>query len=238
MKKYLGAIIILTLVFLSCETGIEVNLSCTLKHTTEVINLESDILGPKNEVFINLSWKFNLGKPEGDSVIVQRSIGDSTSYTTIATVAPVEAEMYYNDNDTLLTPENTVYYRLGLINAGETNYFISFDVQIPPVQHFYEPSVDTLGDTLNITFAQLSGFDDCEVAIYKSFSTDPESLAHNLTNPLFDTTLTYPDTSIQLILPDSIYPDTMVYTIKLLSSKVLDLITDSSFGFRAFFKKP
>ncbi len=238
MKKLLGAtILIFTLFLLSCETGLEVNLDCTLKHTAEVINLESNILGPKDEVLINLTWTFNLGKPEGDSVIIQRSIGDSTNYTTIASITPVEEKMFYNDNDSLLTPGTTVYYRLSLANNGKIDDFISHDVEIPSAQHFYKPSVDTLGDTLNITFAQLSEFDDCKVAIYKSFSTNPDSLI-NLINPLFDTTLTYPDTSIQIILSDSVYPDTMVYTIRLLSSKKLELITDSSIGFRAFFKKP
>jgi hypothetical protein len=126
---------------------------------------------------------------------------------------------------------------LGFLNDNSVDYFITTEVAIPASQHFYKPAVDTLGDTLYITFAQLADFDACSISVYQAFTTEPESLL-NLTNSLFDTALSYPDTSIIIYMPVSTYPDTMLYTIKLSSSKILTLITDTSIGFRAFFKLP
>lgn len=234
MKKIIGALIIL--IFLSCDTGIEINLDCVLKHTTEVLKLESDLLGEREDVLVNLSWTWTLGRPDGEGIIVQRSIGDSNNFATIDTLSPIEDEMYYNDSDTILSANTIVYYRLGFLNDNDVDYFITTDISIPASQHFYEPTVDTLGgDTLHITFAQLADFDACSISVYQAFTTEPESLI-NLTNSLFDTALSYPDTNISIYMPDTTFPDTMLYTIKLSSSKILTLITDTSIGFRAFFK--
>jgi len=234
MKKIIGALIIL--IFLSCDTGIEINLDCVLKHTTEVLKLESDLLGEREDVLVNLSWTWTLGRPDGEGIIVQRSIGDSNNFATIDTLSPIEDEMYYNDSDTILSANTIVYYRLGFLNDNDVDYFITTDISIPASQHFYEPTEDTLGgDTLHITFAQLADFDACSISVYQAFTTEPESLI-NLTNSLFDTALSYPDTNISIYMPDTTFPDTMLYTIKLSSSKILTLITDTSIGFRAFFK--
>lgn len=234
MKKIIGALIIL--IFLSCDTGIEINLDCVLKHTTEVLKLESDLLGEREDVLVNLSWTWTFGRPDGEGIIVQRSIGDSNNFATIDTLSPIEDEMYYNDSDTILSANTIVYYRLGFLNDNSVDYFITTDVSIPASQHFYEPAEDTLGDdTLHITFAQLADFDACSISVYQAFTTEPESLI-NLTNSLFDTALSYPDTNISIYMPDTTFPDTMLYTIKLSSSKILTLITDTSVGFRAFFK--
>lgn len=234
MKKIIGALIIL--IFLSCDTGIEINLDCVLKHTTEVLKLESDLLGEREDVLVNLSWTWTLGRPDGEGIIVQRSIGDSNNFATIDTLSPIEDEMYYNDSDTILSANTIVYYRLGFLNDNDVDYFITTDISIPASQHFYEPTEDTLGgDTLHITFAQLADFDACSISVYQAFTTEPESLI-NLTNSLFDTALSYPDTNISIYMPNTTFPDTMLYTIKLSSSKILTLITDTSIGFRAFFK--
>ncbi len=236
MKKIIGALIIL--IFLSCDTGIEINLDCVLKHTAEVLKLESDLLGEREDVLVNLSWTWTLGRPDGEGIIIQRSIGDSTHFATLDTLSPIADEMYYNDSDTILSANTLVYYRLGFLNDNSVDYFITTDVSIPASQHFYEPAEDTLGDdTLHITFAQLADFDACSISVYQAFTTEPESLV-NLTNSLFDTALSYPDTNISIYMPDSTFPDTMLYTIKLSSSKILTLITDTSIGFRAFFKLP
>ncbi|MBA7512576.1 hypothetical protein ES705_04583 [subsurface metagenome] len=234
MKKIIGALIIL--IFLSCDTGIEINLDCVLKHTTEVLKLESDLLGEREDVLVNLSWTWTLGRPDGEGIIIQRSIGDSTHFATLDTLSPIADEMYYNDSDTILSANTLVYYRLGFLNDNSVDYFITTDISIPASQHFYEPAVDTLGDdTLHITFAQLANFDACSISVYQAFTTEPESLI-NLTNSLFDTALSYPDTNISIYMPDTTFPNTMLYTIKLSSSKILTLITDTSIGFRAFFK--
>jgi hypothetical protein len=68
----------------------------------------------------------------------------------------------------------------------------------------------------------------------------------NLLNPVFIDTLTYPDTSVVLPIPDSVYPDTTIYTVRLLSINEVEvsqggltgLSSTISSGFRAFFKKP
>ncbi|MCK4250351.1 hypothetical protein KAX97_02835 [candidate division WOR-3 bacterium] len=234
MKKMIGFLIIL--IFLSCDTGIEINLDCMLKHTAGVIKLESDLLGEREDVLVNLLWTWTLGTPDGEGIIVQRSIGDSTHFTTLDTLSPIADTMYYNDSDTILSANTLVYYRLGFLNDNSVDYFITTDISIPSSQHFYEPADDTLGgDTLHITFAQLADFDACSISVYQAFTTEPESLI-NLTNSLFDTALSYPDTNISIYMPESTFPDTILYTIKLSSSKILTLITDTSIGFRAFFK--
>ena len=108
-----------------------------------------------------------------------------------------------------------------------------------------------LPDRLGLTgggapeFAQLLGFNDCEVSVYNAFATDPESLM-NLLNPVFIDTLTYPETTLVLPMPDSTFPDTSLYTIRLLSLNEVEVSGGSltsiastiSTGFRAFFKKP
>jgi hypothetical protein len=68
MKKMIGFLVIL--IFLSCETGIEINLDCVLKHTAEVLKLESDLLGEREDVLVNLSWTWILGTPDGEGIIV------------------------------------------------------------------------------------------------------------------------------------------------------------------------
>jgi len=233
MEKIIGFALLTLLI--SCDTGFEVNLDCVLKHTAEVVNVESSLLGAKDQVLVNLTWRWTFQKPEGDAVIVGRSIGDSLHFGTIDTIWTIDTVMFYNDVDTVLSPGSLVYYRLALLNGKAVDNFITTDVNIPSSQHFYQPSADTLsGDTLYMTFAKLQNFDDYAIGIYKAFSTEIESLV-NLTIPLFADTIT--DTTIAVYIPDSVFPDTTVYTIKISSSKILEFITDSSIGFRAFFKR-
>jgi hypothetical protein len=223
------------LLFLACEdVG---RLDFDLEHATTVLKLESNILGETDEVYVNFMITFILTRPSGEGIIIERSIGDSTNYVPIDTVYGVSQFMSYTDNDSILQPSSTAYYKFGFLDDNTIDYFTSVDVDIPGSQHFYSPTADTVGDTLNIIFAQVPGFNDCSIAIYELDSVEPESLLA-LTTSKFDTTLTYPDTSIQIYMPDSIFPDTTTYAIKLSSSKSLVLITDTSIGFRAFFKVP
>jgi len=240
------SIILAVLVFLSCGLLDEIDLGCLVWHATSVIKLESDLLGENTDVSVNLAWRWLLERPSGDGIIVERSVGGASNYVEIATIAPIDTIMTYLDRDTILQPNSTIFYRLGFLDAGAIDYFKTVEVTIPPNQHFYAPLEDTIGnDTLSLTFAQLQGFDDCEVAIYRAFVTDPESLM-NLVDPLFVDTLAYPDTSLVLLLPDSAYPDTTIYTIRLLSLNEVEVsqgnLTNVSstiaVGFRAFFKRP
>jgi len=224
------------LLMVSCETGVQVNLQCVLKHTAEVVKLESGLLGTEEKVFVNLTWDWTFQKPEGDAVIVKRSIGDSLNFVQIDTIMPIDTVMYCIDSDTILHANGLVYYKLAFLNGKAVDDFITTEVKIPASQHFYSPSVDTIGnDTVQITFAKLQDFNDYSIGIYKAISTDIESLL-NFTNPLFSTATS--DTTIIVSMPDSTYPDNTPYTIKVSSSKLLPLITDTSIGFRAFFKRP
>ncbi|KPL08345.1 hypothetical protein AMJ86_00915 [bacterium SM23_57] len=244
MKRWVGIGLILTI--FACESLTEIDLDCLVWHATNVIRLESDLLGEKDDVTVHLSWRWLLTRPSSGSVVVERSIGNMDDFTLIATVTPIETVMTYLDRDTILQPNTTAFYRLGLFDGTDTDYFDTLEVTIPPVQHFYEPAQDTVGnDTLRLIFAQLPGFNDCEVSVYNAFVTDPESLM-NLLNPIFVDTLTYPDTSLVLPIPDAIYPDTTIYTIRLLSlnevevsgGNLTSISSTISSGFRAFFKKP
>ena len=244
MKKCVGIAFILAI--LACTTITEIDLDCLTWHVTNVIKLESGLLGETHDVSVNLAWRWLLVRPSGDGIVVERSIGDMNSFAVVDTVTPIDTIMTYLDRDTILQPNTTVYYRLGFLDETAVDYFDTADVVIPQTQHFYEPAEDTIGnDTLRITFAQLQDFNDCEVAVFNAFVTSPDSLM-NLLNPVFIDTLTYPDTSLVLSMPDSVYPDTTIYTIRLLSinevevsqGNLTSLSSTISSGFRAFFKKP
>lgn len=237
MKKIV--LFIIFLLFLTCTEDIS-RLDFDFEHATTVLKLQSAILGEKEQVYINIMVTFILTQPPGEGIIIERSIGDSTSFAAIDTVLGVNQNMTYTDEDTLLEPSSTVYYRLGFLENSAVDYFTTEKIDVPGSQLFYEPSDDTLvgtGDTLRIVFAQVSGFSDCDIALYEFESADPESLL-NLVDPLFDTTLTYPNDTCVVYLPDSDYPDNMVYIIRISSSQSLPLFTDTSVGFRAFFKNP
>jgi hypothetical protein len=233
MKKIFLAILI-GFFFVSCESGLNINLNCILKHTTQVVKLESGILGEKTQTLVNLTWTWVV-QPSGDGVVIERST-DSTNWVTLDTLAPISAEMIYNDTDSSLTPGDTIWYNLGYISGSDITYFITPKLVLPQAQHFYQPATDTIGnDVLDITFAKLVGFDQYILSLFKANVTQPESLM-NLQNPLWCDTLT--DTTLVLPIPDSLFADTAIYTIKIDASKIIQLITDGSFGFRAFFKKP
>ncbi len=240
------SIIIVALTVLSCGLLDEVDLGSIAWHATSVLRLESSLLGETTDVSINIAWRWLLERPSGEGIIVERSVGNASNYAVIDTVAPIETLMTYLDRDTILQPSTAVYYRLGFLDGGSIEYFKTLEVMLPPEQHFYSPAEDTIGnDTLSLVFARLQDFNDCEVSIYRAFVTDPESLM-NLVDPLFVDTLTYPDTSLVLPLPDSVYADTSIYTIRLLSlnevevsqGSLTNVSTTLSAGFRAFFKNP
>lgn len=231
----IGIVVLLTII--ACENILENNLLCVISHATQVVALESELLGEREDVFVNLAWSWIYETPAGDGIIIDRSIGDSTNFTTIDTLWDIDSVMYYTDSASILQPGRLVYYKLGLLSGATVEYFKTAEVNVPGSQHFYEPANDTLSDTLlYITFKQLQDFNTCSIAVYKGFTTNPESLIH-LTDPLFDTMMTYPDTMITISMADTtIYPDITLYTIKLFSSN--SILTRISIGFRAFFKIP
>jgi hypothetical protein len=226
--------------FIACETGFEINLDCWVKHTSEVIGVETSILGEKSQVFVNLTLGWVYQRPAIDWIIIERSLGDSAHFLTIDTV-PVDTVILFNDADTVLKPNMTVYYRFNSLNGKAVEKFKTVEVDVPGAQHYYRPDsefISIINDTLSISFARLSGFDTTDIAIYKGAPKSIDSLLNFLTNPLFDTTIA--DTIINICNADSLFPvDTVPYTIKISSSKIslLDYITDTSIGFRAFIRQ-
>ncbi len=237
MKKLAGFLFVFLII--GCETGLEVNLECWVKHTAEVVNVETSILGEKSKVFVNLVWGWTLQRPQIDAVIVERS-SDSTNFVALDTI-PIDTVMYFNDADSALRPNTRVYYRLNSLYGKAIDHIIDVSVEIPSVQHFHQPDtefISIINDTLCISFARLSGFDTTDIAIYKGAPKSIDSLLNYLTNPLYDTTIA--DTILFVSQVDSLFPvDTVPYTIKISSSKMskLDYITDTSIGFRAFIRE-
>jgi hypothetical protein len=221
----------------ACTTLLERDLRCIIAQATQVVKLESTLLGEREDVFVSLAWVWVHDTPTGEAVIINRSMDDSTNFTPIDTIWDIDSVMYYTDSASVLQAGSIVFYKLGLLDGSGVEYFRTFEVNVPGSQHFYEPSVDTLTDTLlHITFRPLEDFNSCSVAVYKGFSTDPESLV-NFIDPLFDTLMTYPDTTVVVSMADTIvYPDATVYTIKLFTSN--SIFTRISVGFRAFLKLP
>jgi hypothetical protein len=247
MKKFLMISSILILV--ACNTGLEINTECVLKHTAEMVKFENTA-GDIEEVFVNLSWTWVYTTPNGDGVIVERQI--TSDYDSIGYVDSITSLMTFTDTSDLLEPNLPVSYRLGFLVGKSVDYFVTTDFTIPGTQHFVQPdtefiTIDTTATaTLTIEFAALAGFDETDVAIYKTSFTDIDSVINTpleelleiLTNPLVDTTLT--NTQLVVYGADTLFGTLSFYIIKISSSKIgqLDYITDTSIGLRAFIRTP
>lgn len=240
-------VLIFALTVISCNTGLEINTECVLKHTAEMIVFENTA-GDIDEALVNLSWTWVWGTPNGDGVIIERQL--ASDYDSIGYVSPVGSLMTFTDTSDMLGPNLDVSYRLGLLAGKAVDYFVTADFTTPGIQHFVTPDTELISiDStvpLTITFDPLSGFDETDVAIYKTsfttidsiLNTPVETLLEILTNPLVDTTLT----GNQLIIyrADTLIDNLTVHMIKISSSKIgqLDYITDTSIGLRAFMKIP
>jgi hypothetical protein len=246
MKKFL--VISSILILAACNTGLEINTECVLKHTAEMVKFENTA-GDIEEVFVNLSWTWVHGTPNGDGVIVERQI--TSDYDSIGYVDSITTLMTFTDTSDLLEPNLAVSYRLGFLVGKSVDYFVTTDFTIPGTQHFVQPdtefiTIDTTNNTLTIEFAALAGFDETDIAIYKTSFTDIDSIINTpieelleiLTNPLIDTTLT----NTIWVIPgaDALIETLSVHMIKISSSKMgqLEYITDTSIGLRAFVRTP
>ncbi len=246
MKKFL--VISSILILAACNTGLEINTECVLKHTAEMVKFENTA-GDIEEVFVNLSWTWVHGTPNGDGVIVERQI--TSDYDSIGYVDSITTLMTFTDTSDLLEPNLAVSYRLGFLVGKSVDYFVTTDFTIPGTQHFVQPdtefiTIDTTNNTLTIEFAALAGFDETDIAIYKTSFTDIDSIINTpieelleiLTNPLIDTTLT----NTIWVIPgaDALIETLSVHMIKISSSKMgqLEYITDTSIGLRAFIRTP
>lgn len=246
MRRFL--VISSILILFACNTGLEINTECVLKHTAEMVKFENTA-GDIEEVFVNLSWTWVYTTPNGDGVIVERQI--TSGYDSIGYVDSITSLMTFTDTSDLLEPNLAVSYRLGFLVGKSIDYFDTTDFTIPGTQHFVQPdtefiTIDTTNNTLTIEFAALAGFDETDIAIYKTsfaeidsiINTPLEELLEILTNPLIDTTVT--GTQLVISGAHALIETLSVHMIKISSSKIdqLDYITDTSIGLRAFVRTP
>ncbi len=237
-------VLLLLIILATCNTGLEINTECTLKHTAEIVNFENT-LGDIEEALVNLSWTWNFGTPNGDAVIVERQI--ASDYDSIGCIDTITSLMTFTDTSDLLEADLSVSYRLSFLVGKALDEFITTDFTIPGIQHFVQPDTELItitNDTLIIEFTALAGFDETDVAIYKTTFTSIDSILSKpieelleiLTNPLIDTTLT----NTILVVPgaNALIETLAVHMIKISSSKIgqLDYITDTSIGLRAFIR--
>jgi hypothetical protein len=234
-------------IFVSCQTGIEINTECALKHTTEMVTLETSTTNDMRTTIVNLSWYWIWGTPPGDGVIIERSLG--AQYDSVGFVTPVESLMTYFDTSAVLTPTSHVSYQLSLLNGKAIDHFFTSDFTIPEAQHFIEPSTDTIhipDTTLTIVFQKLQDYDTTDIHIYRTSFTSIDSILSNpiedilsiLTNPIYSTTTA--DTVIIIPRADTLFETTNVHVIKISASKIatLDYITDTSIGLRVLLRMP
>lgn len=238
-------VLLLLLILATCNTGLEINTECVLKHTAEIVKFENT-LGDIEEALVNLSWTWNFGTPNGDAVIVERQI--ASDYDSIGCVDTITALMTFTDTSDLLEADLSVSYRLSFLVGKALDEFVTTDFTIPGTQHFVQPDTEliTIDSTLTITFDALTGFDETDIAIYKTsfttidsiLNTPVETLLEILTNPLVDTTVT--GTELIVYRADTLIDSLTVHMIKISSSIIgeLDFITDTSIGLRVFIRTP
>jgi hypothetical protein len=244
MKKLIGVLILMSLI--ACNTGIEINTECTLKHTAEMIKLQSSNQNLQT-AFVNLTWTWNLGAPAGDGVIIERKI--DTDFDSIGYVHPIAQPMTFVDTSDLLNPNSEVTYRLAFLAGKNIEYFDTTTFDLPDSQHVVDPDSDFINitnDTLKITFHKLQGYDTTDVVLYKTSFNDIDSLLNRsvveilniLSNPLIEYTIT--DTTLKIPGADTLIDTNSIYIIKLSSSAItnLEYITDTSIGLRPFIKLP
>lgn len=236
-------VVFLLLFALACETGLQINTECVMKHTSETLRMETTA-STVDHVIVNLTWYWILSTPESDGVIIERSF--DTEFDSVAYVTPVESLMTFFDTDTMLQPNTEVSYRLSLLTGQARDEFCTLTFTTPGAQHFFAPDTEIVDiaadDSLEIVFSMLSGFDSTSVALYETSFSDIDSLVSTpvdelvemLLNPLVDTVVT--DTMLYIPGADTLIQTGAVYVVKVTSSKILDLITDTSIGLRPFIR--
>ncbi len=241
MKKIFVMFVILFA--LACETGLQINTECVMKHTAETLRMETTA-STIDHVIVNLTWYWVWSTPESDGVIIERSL--DTDYDSIAYVQPVESLMTFFDTDTLLQPGTEVSYRLSLLTGQARDEFFTITFNTPNAQHFFAPDTEIVdiatGDSLEIIFSTLTDFDSTSVALYETSFSDMDSLVSTpvdelveiLLNPLVDTVVT--DTVLYIPGADTLIQTGSVYVVKVTSSKILEFVTDTSVGLRPFIR--
>lgn len=261
MKKGIWLSIVIALVLMVCETGIEVNLSTAKIATSNIIKFESGLLGSTHSGLLTISWHWTIKKPDvGDGVIVRRST-DSTNFYDIDTVTPFDTTMTFKTTDTSLVKGGTkAWYELNYWNGQNIEAFDTVPINILPAITYAAPTADTLrlystGDTLTVTWRTIKNrkgeqLKDYRVEIYNGkVSLNPDSVL-NLINPvdfkevtgIVDSIATYKFPTDSTKYPYGTITNPKFYTIKVsLKTPVIEAVpnklltlTDLSFGVRAF----
>ncbi len=240
MKKL--AVIIIAILIMACETGVDINPNCIMKHTGLVTRLQSSSTTVETAA-ANLTWTWVYGTPAGDGVIVERSLGGD--YDSLHYIDSVESLMTYTDVSDTLAADMAVSYRLSFVTGHAVQYFDTVDFVLPSGQQVYSPDtehVTFLNDTLVISFKKIAEYDTTVLELYRSTYYEPETLIafpiediyNMIGSPVW--TQTIADTLFQLPADTLLIDKNAVFVLKISSSKnpTLGYITDTSVGLVAF----
>ncbi len=242
----MGKYIVLTIVFigigvlfvwLGCETGLNVSLDAVGKSTAEIFHIETPLKSIDYGI-IHLEWTWTVKTPEGDGIIVERSITNNKSFEIIDTISTIDSVGMYIDTDsTRIKPLTTYYYRLSLLKGGDTKEFLNFEVHTPSNVVFeLPPDTVSLSDTLVVKWKgvidsegkllteykielQEGSIDNPgEVVVSEEFSGTPDA-----------------DTFYTWKYPVGTLKTNSFYIITITASKIAEHFTDTSTGKKVFF---
>ena len=239
MKKFAFSLIVMLLI-LACEAGVDINATCVMKHTGLVTRLQTSS-NTIETAATNLSWTWVYGMPEGDGVIIERSLG--AQYDSLDYVYPIESLMIYTDLSDTLSADMAVSYRLSLVIGTAVQYFDTVDFVLPSGQLIYYPDTEFIAfdSILDIRFAKLADYDTTSLELYQTTYNIPDTvlalpfdeILGMMATPVWSQTIA--DT-IYSFNADTIIDVNHVFILKVSSSKnpTLGYITDTSVGLVVF----
>ncbi len=244
MKKFMFfglSLIALGIVILStnCDIGINVNLEVATKHTSWIYTVSDSTLGSVSFGNVYLEWTWLAKVPTGDSVVIERSVGNKNNYQFAGSVAPLDTVMSFTDKDSsAIQPQKTIYYKLSLAKGSDVTTVTTFTVKTLPgieitspgfVTSFDNDSIDVVFNTIEEEQGKL--ITSYKVRIFKASYPDTVSA-------VIDTTLNVASDAKEVRLKigrgDKI-SENSVYTVTVTASRLIELITDTSIGNLTFF---
>ncbi len=233
---------VIAMLIMACDSGVDVNPACIMKHTGLVTRLQSS-LDTVEIAAANLTWTWMYGISAGDGVIIERSLG--SGYDSLDYVAPIESLMIYTDISETLAAEMAVSYRLSLLTGKSVQCFDTVDFSLPAGQRIYAPDTEFVNipnDTLLISFKRIAGYDTTDLELYRTTYAVPEtvlalpisSILDQMTNRVWHETTG--DTIFRLSADTLLIDNNSVYVLKVSASKnpILGFITDTSVGLVVF----
>ncbi len=235
MKKFFIIIPLAAVGFLFVYLGcIDLNKKGISYHASTIFSVQA-LDTSKTAGFVNFAYEFTSTITQ-TRVIVHRTDASTSDTLGIELGKPV----LYNDLDTLAA-DHQYFYTLALLNGGPTTYDTVTAKTLPEVV-ITSPADTATGDVIDLVWYPISRegskFSDYKVELFKS-GTNPDSILHYLTNPIWDTTVTL--SAADTIGRVSFVRDTLTvnrpFTVRVTTSKVvkLNLLTDTSVGNRVFF---